>query len=197
MRTVNLLSVLHDELENYWMRLDPASDALVFGTATGRRQGAENIRRRVLARAVALANEQLAEEKAEPLPEGRTPHSLRRTFASLLFVVGETPPFVMQQLGHTTPLLTLALYTKAMDRRDGEPARLKALVGAVIGQHWAAAKDSARPNQTWRPTAEFEKALATGIARERPEQPNPPVRRQHVCRPERPSPAFGQPACRW
>jgi GAF domain-containing protein len=56
------------------------------------------------------------------------PHSLRRTFASLLFAIGETPPYVMAQMGHTTPNLTLAIYARQMNRRDGEPQRLKALV---------------------------------------------------------------------
>jgi len=35
---------------------------------------------------------------------------------------------VMQQMGHTTASLTLALYARTMERRDGEPERLKALV---------------------------------------------------------------------
>ncbi len=34
----------------------------------------------------------------------------------------------MAQMGHTTPNLTLAVYARQMDRRDGEPERLKALV---------------------------------------------------------------------
>jgi integrase len=63
----------------------------------------------------------------EPLPK-LTPHSLRRTFASLLFAIGEPPPFVMHEMGHTTANLTLAVYAKQMNRRDGEPARLKALI---------------------------------------------------------------------
>ena len=47
------------------------------------------VRRRVLARAVQEANTALAESGGgEPLPESLTPHSLRRTFASLLFAVG-------------------------------------------------------------------------------------------------------------
>ncbi len=100
----------------------------MFGTATGRRQGATNVRRRVLTKAVGLANTRLAESEVEPLPEGLTPHSLRRTFASLLFAIGEAPPYVMAQMGHTTPNLTLAVYARQMDRRDGEPERLKALV---------------------------------------------------------------------
>jgi integrase len=55
-----------------------------------------------------------------PLPDGLTPHSLRRTFASLLFAIGEPPPWVMKQMGHTTPDLTLAIYAREMDRRDRE-----------------------------------------------------------------------------
>jgi hypothetical protein len=40
----------------------------------------------------------------------------------------------MAQMGHTTPTLTLAIYARQMNRRDGEPERLKALVGGVNGQ---------------------------------------------------------------
>src|SRR5439155_19122566 len=32
-----------------------------------------------------------------------TPHSLRRTFCSLLYALGESPPVVMQEMGHTDP----------------------------------------------------------------------------------------------
>jgi integrase len=128
--TVNLLPVLRDELGDYRARLDPASDALVFCTTTGRRLGATNIRRRVLDKAVKHANAQLAAEGFEPLPDGLTPHSLRRTFASLLFAIGETPPYVMGQMGHATPNLTLAIYARQMDRREGEPERLSTLLRA-------------------------------------------------------------------
>jgi integrase len=127
-RTVNVLPVLHDELADYRARLTPQGDALVFGTATGRELGATNVRRRVLAKAIEGANTKLDGNQLESLPEGLTPHSLRRTFASLLFAVGEPPPYVMAQMGHTTASLTLAIYARQMDRRDGEPDRLKALV---------------------------------------------------------------------
>jgi len=87
----------------------------------------------MLAPAIEHANKQLAKDGREPLPAGLTPHSLRRTFASLLFAIGETPPYVMAQMGHTTASLTLALYARAMERRDGEPQRLRALVEGDIG----------------------------------------------------------------
>jgi hypothetical protein len=34
----------------------------------------------------------------------------------------------MAQMGHTTANLTLGIYAREMDRRDGEPERLRALV---------------------------------------------------------------------
>jgi integrase len=153
-RTVYIVPVLRDELTEYRARLEPARDALVFGTTTGKQDGATNVRRRVLAKAVEHANKQLANEGQGQLPAKLTPHDLRRTFASLLFAVGETPPYVMAQMGHTTANLTLSIYARQMDRRDGEPERLRAL---VEGRDWVAAgstdthraddEDGARSNE--------------------------------------------------
>jgi integrase len=136
LRTVNLLEVLRDELSDYQSLCPADPDGRVFGTSAGRENGATNVRRRILAKAVELANTQLAERDAEPLPEGLTPHALRRTFASLLFAIGEPPPYVMAQMGHTTPHLTLSIYARQMNRRDGETERLKALLaGRRITSH--------------------------------------------------------------
>ena len=138
-RVVNMLPVLSDELGDYRARLDPTSAALVFGTATGHRQGATNVRRRMLAKAVERANQQLAEDKAEPLPDGLTPHSLRRTFASLLFAIGEPPPYVMGADGahHAEP------HADDLRPPDGPPRRRArapegAGRGAGLDRVWAA-----------------------------------------------------------
>jgi integrase len=127
-RTINIVPALRDELSSYRARTHVAADALVFGTSTGRPQHRSQIRSRILAKAIERANTKLAETDTELLPSGLTLHSLRRTFASLLFAIGETPPYVMGQMGHTTAELTLAMYARQMNRRDGEPKRLKALV---------------------------------------------------------------------
>jgi integrase len=101
-RKVRVLPVLRDELLALRARLhDPAPSALVCPTSTGKRQSVSNIRSRVLLKAIAEANAVLATAGDEPLPEGLTPHSLRRTFASLRFAIGEPPPRVMKQMGHT------------------------------------------------------------------------------------------------
>ncbi len=127
-RTVNMLAALRDELDGSRARADGDADALVFGSKAGQAQSPSNVRQRILAPAVKDANEQLAKKGGELIPVRLTPHSLRRTYASLLFAIGEVPPYVMAQMGHTTAELTLSIYARQMNRRDGEPERLKALV---------------------------------------------------------------------
>jgi ribosomal L7/L12-like protein len=63
-----------------------------------------------------------------PLPDKLTPHSLRRTFCSLLYALGEDPSTVMDEMGHTDPGLALRFYRQAMRRGADEKAQLKSLV---------------------------------------------------------------------
>ncbi len=83
-------------------------------------------------------------------------HKLRHTFASILYVRGEDPPYVMAQLGHTDAGFTLRVYAHAMRRDEGDKERLKAL---VEGRDWAP-RGSKRSQQT--------------LARKRPETMKPP-----------------------
>jgi hypothetical protein len=89
---------------------------------------ASNVRNRVLAAAVKLANRHAERDDELPTLPHLTPHSLRRTFASILYALGETPPVVMAEMGHTDPALALAIYAHAMRRGPDEIARLGALV---------------------------------------------------------------------
>jgi hypothetical protein len=117
----------------------------VFATATGKADTSSNIARR-LKRAVARANKQLAvSERVSPIPIELSPHSLRRTFASLLYLRGENPVYVMHQMGHTDPELALRIYTKVMgeQRRRGPGARL---VGVLDGAHWTHDTPSDEPS---------------------------------------------------
>lgn len=131
-RFVHMLPILRRELGQYSNRIQASPGQLVFPTGHGGRLGSSNIRVRMLARAVERANAHLESRGEQPLPTGLTPHSLRRTFASLLFALGEPPTYVMSQIGHTTPVLTLAIYAREMNRRDGERQRLKALIGGDV-----------------------------------------------------------------
>jgi integrase len=79
---------------------------------------------------VALAADGLTE-----IPVELSPHSLRRTFASFLYCRGESPVYVMQQMGHSDPKLALRIYTKTMGdmRRRGAGSRL---TGVLEGAKW-------------------------------------------------------------
>jgi integrase len=133
-RRVKIRGSLRDELAGLKACVDGAAAELVFATPTGRAHSPSNVRNRVLVKAVKRANERLAESREVPLPTGLTPHSLRRTFASLLYAIGEPAPVVMQEMGHTHPALALRIYAAAMRRDEDENKRLRELVeGAASG----------------------------------------------------------------
>ncbi len=134
-RQVDLLPALREELSIHKAQTrfgEP--DDRVFPTDRRGQADASNVRNRIMAMAIRRANERLAERDEAPLPEGLTPHSLRRTFISLLLAIGEEVPYVMRQVGHADPKVTLSIYAQVMFRGEGERERLKAL---VEGSDWA------------------------------------------------------------
>jgi integrase len=104
---------------------DTVTVAPVFPTSAGSHPHQANIRDRVIKPAAALAGAELGS-----FPAGITPHSLRRTFASLLFAIGEPHPVVMVEMGHTSPTMTLGVYARAMRRDEIEQACLRDLVAS-------------------------------------------------------------------
>ncbi len=136
-RRIKLRPALRDELA----RVKPAGadpEAFVFATRTGRATSKDNLRSRVFLPAVAEANVALTRAGEAPLPDRLTPHSMRRTFASILYALDESPAVVMAEMGHTHPGLALRIYAQAMRRDDDEQARLRALVdGEGLGSLWA------------------------------------------------------------
>lgn len=133
-RKVKIRGALRDELLSVRARAgSPTPDAYVFPTRTGAKMGADNLRNRVLTPAAERASANLVAADRAPLPERITPHSLRRTFCSLLYALDETPPVVMAEMGHTDPALALRVYAEAMRRGQSEKAELRALVeGAEV-----------------------------------------------------------------
>lgn len=137
-RQVKIRGALRDELLALRASRDSIDpNAYVFATATGARMRPENFRSRVLRAAVKLASENLEAADLPPLPEKMTPHSLRRTFCSLLYVLGEDPGTVMDEMGHTDPALALRVYRQAMRRGEPEKATLRALVEGTDAADWA------------------------------------------------------------
>ena len=108
-------------------------DGIAFATATGTAPGIDNVRSRVVNAAVKRAKraaDEVAAKGGDPvrLPAGITPHSLRRTFASVLYALGENPAVVMAEMGHTDPALALRIYAQAMRRDEDEAVRLRAMI---------------------------------------------------------------------
>ncbi len=147
-RRVKIRGALRDELLNLRQRhQDAAQSAYVFPTATGGEQSPDNFRSRVLGKpatvkdgekvagkgTIGAANKRLEADGLAPLPAKLTPHSLRRTFCSLLYALGEDPGTVMDEMGHTDPALALRVYRQAMRRSEDEKAALQALVeGGIV-----------------------------------------------------------------
>ena len=148
-RLVDILPALRDELTTHRhaaAQVNP--DELVFPTSSGSRRDKDNARERVIRPVVAAADELLAERGHQSLPEGVSAHKLRHTFASILYVRGEDPPYAMAQLGHSDPGFTLRVYAHAMRRDEGDKGRLKAL---VEGRDWAPMGTERAPDAPQRP----------------------------------------------
>lgn len=99
----------------------------VFPTKQGGQDNPSNIRNRFLGPAVEVANKCLRQAGREPIG-AITPHSLRRTFISLLLAAGADVPYVMAQAGHNDPKMTLGLYAKVIASKTDHGAELDRLV---------------------------------------------------------------------
>jgi integrase len=135
-REVDLTPALQELLADYRSRSPYTQPGnLVFPTSAGKRDNPSNVRNRFLDSAAKLANADLRAAGRESMPDV-TPHSLRRTFISLLLAAGADVPYVMAQAGHTDPKMTLGLYAQVIASKTDHGA---ALDGIVAGSNWAAA----------------------------------------------------------
>jgi integrase len=119
-----IFAALHQDLAEHLARPTRfgGSRDLLVPSANGRRLSASNVRQRVLAKTLAEANGLLRERGVPEIVEC-TPHTLRRTYISLLLAAGCDPAYVQQQVGHTDPMLTLRIYQRLLKRRRREEYR--------------------------------------------------------------------------
>ena len=96
--------------------------------------GWHNVRVHVLATTIGKANRARNNAGLPPIQEGVTNHTLRRTFASLLYEAGASPAYVMAQMRHTSSALALEVYARKMDRQPDTGERMDAL---LRGADWA------------------------------------------------------------
>ena len=97
---------------------------LVFPTAAGRRDNPSNVRNRFLADSVKLANAKLAECGGEPIGKV-TLHSAATDVRLAAARSQGGRAYVMAQLGHTNPKMTLGVYGQVIaSNTDHGAARL-------------------------------------------------------------------------
>ncbi|HEX7246265.1 MAG TPA: site-specific integrase [Solirubrobacterales bacterium] len=96
---------------------DTGPDDPVFVGRRGTRQTPDNVGRR-LKSAIGKANVELEKAGIAAISERVSPHSLRRTYASLRFACGDDPVYVAEQGGWEDPYFPMKVYAKAVRRRE-------------------------------------------------------------------------------
>ena len=91
-------------------------DDYFFCTHDGKRWDSGNVRQRIIAPAVEAASARMAELGMPPLPHV-TPHTLRRTYVSIMLLATNFDvPFVQRQVGHADSKMTMDVYAQLLDR---------------------------------------------------------------------------------
>lgn len=116
-RPITMSDLLAEEVAAHLDRMGPMGpDAPLYPNSHGERYTPSGVRA-VLASVVERASALLAEGGGR-MPKDVTPHTLRRTFISLLLAGGADVPWVMAQVGHTDPKVTLQIYAQVVQGRQ-------------------------------------------------------------------------------
>jgi integrase len=120
-REVDLPVGLREELATWRAqspRTTPSDPVFVSRERDGKhsRQTPRNVQAR-LGTTVKAANRQLAETSIDPISKV-SPHSLRRTYASLRAALRDDPVYIAEQLGHRDARFTFRVYQRAAKRRE-------------------------------------------------------------------------------
>jgi integrase len=134
-RQVDLTLDVIDEFNSWRAECgDIDLDGFVFATASGKPRNKDNVRT-ILSRVVAKANDRRLEGGEAPLPTV-VPHTLRRTYISLMLEAGAPLHYVMDQVGHGDSKTTLEIYAhvqKRLSRPQVKRAFEALLAGTDLG----------------------------------------------------------------
>ena len=130
-RNVPIVPTLEKRLIEHRERYPNGPGRPAFPTRNGTRQNPDNIRSRILAPIRDRANRLLEADGRLPIAH-MTPHTLRRTFASILAVCDVPPRRAMYLMGHTDPTLTLAVYQQVLDMGKGSVELLEHTLGCTL-----------------------------------------------------------------
>ncbi|UGS36054.1 tyrosine-type recombinase/integrase [Capillimicrobium parvum] len=127
-RVIPMLPFVHDALIAHYERHPPHPGRRVFETRNGTPQTPDNVRTHVVDKIVSIAN-----ANGSPIPRC-TPHTLRRTFASILAEIGIPPRRAMYLLGHTDAKFTMSVYQQVLDLSHDGLSTLEAVLGCDIDE---------------------------------------------------------------
>lgn len=131
-RTVPLIPSLRDHLTAIDSPRGTAPGKPAFPTRRGTRQHPDNVRARILSPLRERANA-ILDADGRPSIATMTPHTLRRTFASILAVCDVPPRRAMYLMGHTDATLTLGVYQQVLNVGKGAIPTLESAMGCTVG----------------------------------------------------------------
>jgi integrase len=132
-RSMPLLPALRDALLAHRADFPFGPRDPVFATRNGRRNTPNNVRKTILNPAVERANELLEADGLEPIAH-LTPHSLRRTFASILAVCEISQRRAVALVGHRDYELTAKVYQQDIDLSDESIDALERVIGCSLDE---------------------------------------------------------------
>jgi integrase len=118
-RVVHLSPRLVATLERVYRTVPVRPDGPGLPSATGTYRDKDNIGQ-VIAGAVRDANRERTAAGLPPLPPRVTPHTLRRTYITLLLEAKAPLPYVMGQVGHRDEKTVLGIYARVLQRQRRE-----------------------------------------------------------------------------
>lgn len=114
-RAVDIHPRLLEELKLYRSRRGPSALAApAFPTRNGSRREKDNVRKNVIAPAVAHANELRLACGENRIRVHVTPDPFRRTYITFVVAAGYDIPYVQAEVGHEHRTTTLAIYAQVM-----------------------------------------------------------------------------------
>jgi integrase len=116
-REVDLSPALVSILERVFLSIGQKAGAPAFPTRAGTHRDRNNIGG-LLERVVDEADRARHDAGLPPLPDRVTPHTLRRTYISLLLEAGAPLPYVMDQVGHKDEETVLGIYARVLKRQN-------------------------------------------------------------------------------
>ena len=149
-RVVPMLPALYDRLIDHKAEFGYGAHDPVFATRNGRRNTVDNVRRTIVDASVERANELLAARDQREIARC-TPHTLRRTFASILAELNLPPRRAMYLIGHTDPTLTMRVYQQVIDMGEGGLQTLEKLIGCTLEEAFALLSGRGVLATNWQP----------------------------------------------